>query len=59
MPKALETFHHALGTVQEGTDLPESHPIVLAARHLFAASAPTVHAEAPVRPVKAAKGPKG
>lgn len=35
MPKALETFHHALGTVECGTVLPVSHPIAKAAPHLF------------------------
>lgn len=55
MAKALETFHHALGTVEAGADLPDDHPIVLAVPQLFAI-APV---EAPERPVKAAKAPKG
>ena len=47
MPKALETFHHALGTVVAGDDLPADHPIVKAAPHLFIHDAPT---EAPAKP---------
>ena len=35
MPRALETFHHALGTVVCGDDLSADHPIVKAAPHLF------------------------
>lgn len=54
MPKALETFHHALGTVVAGDDLPASHPIVRAVPHLFDATpdAPT-EAAAPVKRGKA------
>lgn len=35
MPKALETFHHALGTVVQGDELAADHPIVKAVPHLF------------------------
>jgi hypothetical protein len=52
MATALETFHHALGTVQEGTVLADDHPIVVAVPHLFAVEATEKPAE---RPQKAAK----
>ena len=55
MAKALETFHHALGTVVCDDVLPDDHPIVVAVPHLFAI-APV---EAPERPVKPVKAPKG
>lgn len=55
MATALETFHHALGTVVAGDVLADDHPIVAAVPQLFDI-APTVPAE---RPVKAAKTPKG
>lgn len=55
MAKALETFHHALGTVECGADLPDGHPIVVAVPHLFDI-APTVPAERPVKAAKASKG---
>lgn len=55
MAIALETFHHALGTVVAGTELADDHPIVQAVPALFATAA----VEAPERPVKAAKASKG
>lgn len=55
MATALETFHHALGTVVAGSELADDHPVVVAVPQLFDI-APTVPAE---RPVKAAKTPKG
>lgn len=54
MPKAIETFHHALGTVECGADLPTDHPIVKAVPHLFA-KAPG----GPVAPVIAVVGDAG
>ena len=57
MPKAIETFHHALGTVECGTDLPASHPIVKAAPHLFTSDSFDVVAEREPAPAK--RKPKG
>ena len=58
MATALETFHHALGTVVCGDVLADDHPIVVAVPHLFAIDAPAPVGAAE-RPAKAPKAPKG
>ena len=50
MAKALESFHHALGTVQADDDLPDDPPIVVACPPLFVI-APRVKPE-PSKPAK-------
>ncbi len=55
MPVALETFHHALGTVVAGDELAADHPIVLAVPHLFTHDAAPVHVPAVKHAPKAKK----